>query len=537
MGRWSLKLQNLLQLTELHTYAVVRRFGLSPMDIRMIQQVYQPIVGAFAAALYHTFNSHLPSDAIGRSGMAPLSGLFLACGLEPNERGRKRLVEETSKLEAVGLLRSYRRVEADGDVSGYEFRLEPPLSPYDFFEVHHLWLFLKEKLGPNAAEAVRRSFFSSSADESPAAWEELSAPFYDVFRMTVPAGSEQAIREAAPAKEAAAAAPVAEASHEFGRDGFPAGELLARFPRSSRNRRHVERILTEPALLAEINYYAAKFELTMKQTVSLLDEEGMFLSEGRLNVSRFEAGASELFLKMQEQEQGRDRLRSKMSGAAGAEATGRESDAPSEASSDAERAQRKGEAEGEKEVPRPYWLEVPAQFVGECDQRQYNALLANAPYTRVLKLFFEPAAVPGAVQEAFLAMNVNYRLPDEVINVLIHYIRTNDLDWTRGFLEAIAGNVAGKHIRTFENAVVYFRKAAQIRGGGERGDGGASGGAERKPAGGTRRSGGSGHGGEARRGRPSKPVIPVVKKAEGKAASEEDIQRILDMARELDSNR
>ncbi|WP_199620495.1 replication initiation and membrane attachment family protein [Paenibacillus alkalitolerans] len=503
-----MKLSNLLQLTEQQPFAVVRQFSLSPLDTRMINMVYQPIVGAFAASLFYTLCSRLPTETVGRSDPVQLAVLFLACGLEPNERGRKRLVEETSKLEAAGLLRTYRRSDADGVAELYEFRVEAPLAPQQFFDVHHLWLLLIERIGPKAAEAVRRSFFHGMSDPeseaSEAGWEDLSVPFYEVFRLSVPAGTEQAVREAAPSRATAADTDAT----EFGKDGFRPEELLRRFPRSSANRRYVERIQKEPELLAEINYYAGKFELTLKETVSLLDEEGMFTDEGRLNGEWFESRAGGMFLRVNERRKDRDRLRSKQS-------TAGEPDAGTSAAGE--------DSGGERTVTPSYWLDVPEQFAGECDAAQYNSLLANAPYTRVLKLFFEPASVPGPVQEAFLAMNVNYRLPDEVLNVMIHYIRTNDLDWNRNFLEAVGANVAGKRIRTFENAVVYFRKAAQVRGGGAP--------TQERSAAPSRRTG------ETRRGRPSKPVIPVVKRSESKAATEQDIQRILDMAKQLKDDR
>src|SRR5690606_19794780 len=140
------------------------------------------------------------------------------------------------------------------------------------------------------------------------------------------------------------------------------------------------------------------------------------------------------------------------------------------------------------------------QFQGQCDARQYNAMLANMPYSQVLKMFFAPAEVPVYVEEAFMAMNIDYQLPDEVLNAMIHYIRVNDLDWRRSFLDAIAANVAGKQIRSFENAVLYFRKEEQTRSR-----------AAAKGRGEPRRAGST----ESRRGRsPAKPVIPVVRPAE-----------------------
>jgi len=539
-----MKLSNLLQLTEHHRYVVVRRFGLSPLDSRMLWTAYQPLVGGFAVSLYMTLYSGLHADMSGIAEPTALGQLFLSVGLEPNEKGRKTLVDETAKLEAVGLLQTFRLTEDDGEVTEYEFRLLPPLLPEQFFVVHHLWLLLQERLGASAAEHVRRSFLKEGWGGTPdERREDISAPFYEVFRMRVPAGGGL-VDEGTPGFGAAPEA-AADAAQEFGRDGFRRDELLRRFPRSSPNRRQVERLLSDAGKLAELNYHAGRFELTLKQTVSLLDEEGMFGANGEWIPERFQARAADMYRQANAQEMGRSRTARKQELARGEPAEAHAGDAGGPGSGaggvpGAGAAPATGAEPGkEREVPAPYWLEVPEQFQGQCDVRQYNMMLANAPYTRVLKLFFHPSAVPAAVEEAFLQMNVNYQLPDEVINVMIHYIRANDLDWKRNYLDAIGANVAGKRIRSFENAVVYFRRAEQARSGARtRGDG--ADGAPREAAGRGDAAGGRddrdapARKSDGRRGRSKPlPVIPVARSEGKQEATEEDIQRILEMAKRL----
>lgn len=494
-----MKLTNLLQLTEHHRFVVVRRFGLSPLDARMLHAAYQPMVGGLAVALYTTLSLSIPADTSGVSDAAALGQLFLASGLVPNEQGRKRLVEATSMLEAVGLLQTFRRMDGD-EVAEYEFRLQPPLRPEQFFGVHHLWLLLQDKLGPTAAGAVRGSFVKEGLAEIPdERCEDISTPFYEVFRLHVdPSASAEAEEE----RPGDFGKPGSEA--EFGRDGFRPDELLRRFPRSSGNRRCVERLVADAGQLARMNYDAGRFGLTLKQTVSLLDETGMFSGDGEWQQDHFRARAGEMYRQTKRRGQ-----TGRPAPSAGGEAAG----GASAASADS--------AGQEREVAQPYWLEVPDQFQGQCDVRQYNAMLVNSSYMRILKLFFQPSAVPAAVEEAFMAMNVSYQLPDEVINVLIHYIRVNDLDWKRNYLDAIGANLAGKRIRSFEHAVAYFRKEKQSR----------------KAAGTKTSRDGEG----ARRGRSSsgkaaaaaKPVIPVVRPEGRPEATEEDIRRIMEIAKRV----
>lgn len=506
-GATTLKVSNLLQLTEHHRYAVVRRFGLSALDLKMLWTVYQPMAGGFAISLYTALYAALSAEAVGVSEPAPLKQLFLAVGLEPNEKGRKRLVDETSKLEALGLLQTFRKQVMD-DMIEYEFRLVPPLAPDQFFGVHHLWLLLQERLGASAAESLRRSFVKEVLeDDEHAEIVNISTPFYELYRVSLSAaGSEGAEASAAPP-----APTEVESPGQFGRDGFRPDEVLHRFPRSSPNRRAVERLVADAAKFAELNYIAGRCGLTLKQTVSLLDEDGLFDTGGVWRADRFQSRSMDIYRQSNMQDRQKERTVRQQEIARSAEA--------SEAGAESGVRHRE-----ERDIPEPYWLPVPEQFQGQCDVRQYNALLANLPYPKVLKMFFAPSAVPTAVEEAFMAMNIHYQLPDEVINVMIHYIRTNDLDWKRNYLDAIGANVAGKRIRTFENAVVYFRKEEQTR------SKTANGRPDQRKA-----AGAGGRTAEGRRGRASsaKPVIPVVR-SEGKSeATEEDIKRIMEMAERL----
>jgi len=493
-----LKVTNLLQLTEHHKYIAVRRFGLSPLDLRMLWTVYQPMIGGFAVSLYTALYAALDSEAVGSSAPKTLGQLFLACGLEPNEQGRKRLVDETSKLEAVGLLQTFRKKLME-EVVEYEFRLEPPLTPDQFFGVHHLWLLLQEKLGPAAAEALRRSFVKESfeewGEEEGVETENISAPFYEVYRVSLPAAGDS---------ETDLRTDGQDMQESLGRDGFRPEEMLQRFPRSSPNRRAVELLTSDAEKLAKLNYIALRCGLTLKQTVSLLDEDGQFGPDGEWLAEQFQKRAVELYRQSNSQARRKEQTLRKQQIAGGA--------APQDPSGGPASA-----GGGERAVPESHWLPVPEQFQGQCDARQYNTMLANMPYSQVLKLFFAPAEVPVYVEEAFMAMNLDYQLPDEVLNVMVHYIRTNDLDWRRSFLEAIAANVAGKRIRSFENAVLYFHKEEQAR------TRAAAGKGARKPV-----------GTDPRKGRPAaKPVIPVVRPAGKAEATEEDIKRIMEMAERL----
>jgi replication initiation and membrane attachment protein len=495
---------NVLQLNEHARFVVVRRFGLSTLDHKMLSAFYQPIVGAFASNLYTTLCSMLPAEMAGASKTFNLSSLFLTCGLAPNEQGRQMLIEHSSRLEAVGLLRTFRALGGE-ELYYFEFRLEPPLLPSQLFDVHPLWYLFTETVGASSAQSLRRAIVSATTTLTEEPLEEISAPFNEVFR-TSKATSAHAVR-----KETLASTATEMTSQHAVLDGFSSEELLHRFPRSALNRRFLERLLIDPARLAELNFWASRYELTLKETVSLLDDQEMFLPGGIFHLQHFKSRATEMTLIRLQRGESTARIHTKSSNPHAPDKITEQEDKDSV------------DAIQERQVDESHWLIVPQTFQHEFDRRQYNAMLVNASYDQVLKMHFRPSAVPPRVKEAFLRMHVDYQLPDEVINVMIHYLRTNNLDWSPKYLDAIATNAAGKHIRSFEQAVDHFHKAAQVRQIHQTGK------MESKTPDGVR-------GTPSRRGKASAPKLlppPSAPRQRKQQATEEDMQRILEKARKL----
>jgi replication initiation and membrane attachment protein len=122
----------------------------------------------------------------------------------------------------------------------------------------------------------------------------------------------------------------------------------------------------------------------------------------------------------------------------------------------------------EHAVEMEYYVEVPAQFQSKCDIHQYNMMLRNEPYTRLLQTFF-PGSVPAQFLDIFEKIDLSYKLPGEVINVLIHYLMSlmaagGEQRINRNFVEAIASNMLLKQINSYEKAVQYIRDQAKMKG-------------------------------------------------------------------------
>ena len=75
----------------------------------MLMSIYQPIVGAYAVSFYQLLYQQIAPDKVGYSALEQQRWLFMQLDLEPSEKGRKFLIEQASKLEALGLLQTSRK--------------------------------------------------------------------------------------------------------------------------------------------------------------------------------------------------------------------------------------------------------------------------------------------------------------------------------------------------------------------------------------------------------------------------------------------
>ncbi|MNW47355.1 hypothetical protein D3C74_246820 [compost metagenome] len=192
-------------------------------------------------------------------------------------------------------------------------------------------------------------------------------------------------------------------------------------------------------------------------------------------------------------------------------------------------ASSSGNVTEEVAVQMEYYVEVPPQFQSKCDIHQYNMMLRNEPYTRLLKTFF-PGTIPDNLLDIFEKIDLNYKLPGEVINVLIHYLMSlltsgGEQRINRNFIDAIAANMLLKQISTYEQAVQYIRDQSKVK---EK--------VKEKAAGSTS------SGGRARtyggRGAKPKPEIPIVERTGAETAvSEEEFAELIKMAERMQSGK
>ncbi|AHV98760.1 helicase DnaB [Paenibacillus sabinae] len=498
-------ISHLHHFTEHHRYCVSREFGLSPVDERMLSSIYQPMVGALAISLYRLLYSHVPAEAIGYSPAEPQRRLFLTLGVEPNEKGRRTMIEQASKLEAVGLLQTSRVFIPESEDYMYEYELMTPLSPSDFFATQHLTLLLRDKVGKFAVLSLREQFWGREPEEwsrGAVGKENISRPFYDIFELNthvIDYELEQALTEVAAVRQ-----PV---KNGEGKLEIGYSDIILRFPRESVNRAHVEKLRFDYEQMGVINYVAHKYKLSAQDLCRLLDEDGIFGPDGDVLLDELQHRASQHFRQNMKRQEQREVAAAKVVSIRAAE----QAEEPI--------------VPDEQPVEMEYYVEVPPQFLSKCDIHQYNMMLRNEPYTRLLQTFF-PGSVPGQLLDIFEKIDLNYKLPGEVINILIHYLMAmvasgGEQRINRNFVEAIASNMLVKQVNSYEKAVRYIRDQSKVKGKAASGAPGA-----------RSRSYGKGA------GRSGKPEIQIaVDDGQSGAVSEEEFAAMMQMAADIKASK
>jgi replication initiation and membrane attachment protein len=497
-----MRITNMLHFTENHRFCVCRDFSLSSLDYKMLTQMYQPMLGAYAITLYQTLYQQLSSERTGYSQIEQQRRLFLMLELEQGERGRKYFIEQSSKLEAIGLLQTKRKYVGAEDEYLYEYTLFAPLGPNEFFRNQHLTLLLRDKVGKFMLLALRDELLAPEPEESREAnAENLSVPFYDLFRLNtqvIDYELEQALYEASAATQG-------DSKLDVTSKGFQYADIIMRFPRESNNRVFVEALKHRPEQVAAINIVAKKYNLSLQETCRLLDEDRIFSEDGMLEMDRLQHNANLFFRQGKKRDEERERVLAR-------------TEAHAQSNSDAEQDNELAD----RSVEMQYYLEVPQQLRGECTDHQYNYILRNEPYTFVLKKFFTQGSIPDGVLTIFEKIDLNYKLKEEVINVLIHFLHIDRRSWAKSSIEAVASDMLGKQVISYEQAVEYVREKIRFK------EKAASKVEAAKVGGGSATRGRQGN-------KQQKPNIPIIQEtAQGAKLTSEELDAMRKRAQKLD---
>ena len=152
-------------------YQVRSSYMLDLTGYKTVLQLYQPLIGMEAAALYLTLNSELDQMTLTKSPSL-ISRLCKLSGFSLNS-----LQESFDKLEAVGLVCSYVKQTND---NRYLFDLKMPLSPQEFINHQILDRLLKDRLKDEYEKtiAIFQTYNVNLND-----YQEMTASFTDVFEI------------------------------------------------------------------------------------------------------------------------------------------------------------------------------------------------------------------------------------------------------------------------------------------------------------------------------------------------------------------
>lgn len=165
------------------TYIVVNKSIMNDEDRKILNMLYQPIIGPLPIILYFTLWSDLDK-------MEFMSGEYNHQHLSTNMHlTLEEIVSIREKLEAVGLLRT--RVKK-GNINNYIYELYSPLSVHEIFNHPILNVVLYNNVGKKEYEKLVEYFKIPKLNTS--GYEEITASFSEVFS-SVPLTSYDVIND------------------------------------------------------------------------------------------------------------------------------------------------------------------------------------------------------------------------------------------------------------------------------------------------------------------------------------------------------
>ncbi|WP_057893893.1 replication initiation and membrane attachment family protein [Lacticaseibacillus brantae] len=166
-------------------YLITQATYLSDFDQKVALQLYQPLVGPVALALYLTLWQEVTPHPV-LTDRTPQTRLLDLLHINIDE-----LFEARSRLEAVGLLKTYTQTDALSRFYAYE--LYAPVSPDRFFADDLLGLVLFDTVGETRYGELLDAFALQNVRRRD--WQDVSASFLDVFSVKNPIAQPPLVAE------------------------------------------------------------------------------------------------------------------------------------------------------------------------------------------------------------------------------------------------------------------------------------------------------------------------------------------------------
>jgi replication initiation and membrane attachment protein len=170
--------QHWQELLPIDRYKVASDGLLHYYDQKVLTFLYQPLIGSRAYSLYMTLWAELEENRLWSESTTHHS---LMNYLDTN---LKEIYHARQKLEAIGLLKSYVKVEEDNRSFIYE--LKPPLNPERFFLDGMLNIYLYQKIGNKQFARLKRFFSDHMSPKADEEYKDITKAFQEVYSSASP---------------------------------------------------------------------------------------------------------------------------------------------------------------------------------------------------------------------------------------------------------------------------------------------------------------------------------------------------------------
>ena len=155
------------------SYVVINKSILNDSDRKILNILYQPIVGGIAINLYFSLWADLNRGEVVSSEYTH-HHLMSYTKLSLDE-----IVNSRKKLEAIGLIKTHYK---GGELNNYVYELYSPLSASEFFSNPILSFSLFSSVGKKEYDSIINYFRMSKINFE--GFENISTKFSDIYRMT-----------------------------------------------------------------------------------------------------------------------------------------------------------------------------------------------------------------------------------------------------------------------------------------------------------------------------------------------------------------
>lgn len=155
------------------SYVVINKTMLNDSDRKILNILYQPIVGGSTINLYYSLWSDLNRGEV-VSNEYTHHHLMSYTKLNLDE-----IVTSRKKLEALGLMKTYYK---SGDINNYVYELYSPLNPSEFFSNPILSFSLFSSVGKKEYDSIINYFKSPKINFE--GFDNVSTKFSDLYRIS-----------------------------------------------------------------------------------------------------------------------------------------------------------------------------------------------------------------------------------------------------------------------------------------------------------------------------------------------------------------